>query len=103
MIKNFIEQFLSDDTITDKKRAEILGSISITPEILSRFINILRKDKKINLKDAIDISGTGGSRLPRLNTSTITSFVLAALEIPIAKHGNKAASGGLGALICWNR
>lgn len=49
-----------------------------------------------NLPGAIDICGTGGSGLDRINTSTISAFLLAALDVPIAKHGNNAASGRFG-------
>ena len=51
---------------------------------------------KIDLVNGVDICGTGGSGLPRINTSTISAFVLAALDVQIAKHGNKAASGRFG-------
>jgi len=45
---------------------------------------------------AIDICGTGGSGLIRINTSTIASFILAELGVKVAKHGNKAATGRFG-------
>ncbi|MCL4159661.1 UNVERIFIED_CONTAM: hypothetical protein GTU68_005778, partial [Idotea baltica] len=48
------------------------------------------------MPNAIDICSTGGSGLPRINTSTLTAFILAALDVEIAKHGNRAASGRFG-------
>jgi anthranilate synthase/phosphoribosyltransferase len=49
------------------------------------------------LADAVDICGTGGSNLPRLNTSTLTALLLArAGGLTIAKHGNRAAAGRFG-------
>jgi len=50
----------------------------------------------IHFPEAIDICGTGGSGLSRINTSTISAFIISALAVPVAKHGNKAASGRFG-------
>lgn len=43
-----------------------------------------------------DICGTGGSGLPRINTSTLASLLLAHCGLHIAKHGNRAAAGRFG-------
>ena len=47
--------------------------------------------------DAIDIVGTGGSRVDPFNISTVASVVAAAAGAKVAKHGNRAASGKCGA------
>jgi len=44
----------------------------------------------------VDICGTGGSALPRINTSTLASLLLAHSGLRIAKHGNRAAAGRFG-------
>lgn len=44
----------------------------------------------------VDIVGTGGDKIKTINLSTISAFVLAASEITIAKHGNRAATGKCG-------
>jgi anthranilate phosphoribosyltransferase len=47
--------------------------------------------------DAVDIVGTGGSRVDPFNISTVASIVAAAAGAKVAKHGNRAASGKCGA------
>ncbi len=46
--------------------------------------------------EAIDIVGTGGSRVDPFNISTTSSLVAAAAGARVAKHGNRAATGRCG-------
>ncbi|MDR2767527.1 MAG: anthranilate phosphoribosyltransferase [Treponema sp.] len=47
--------------------------------------------------DALEIVGTGGDRSNSFNISTTSSLVISAAGIPVAKHGNRAASSKSGA------
>ncbi len=67
---------------------EITGAVSVM------------RDKMTRIKSpagAIDVCGTGGDQAGTLNISTAVAFVCAACGVPVAKHGNRAASSKSGA------
>ena len=50
--------------------------------------------------DVLEIVGTGGDGANSFNISTTSSLVIAAGGVPVAKHGNRAASSKSGAADC---
>jgi anthranilate phosphoribosyltransferase len=71
-----------------------------TAEEIASFVQVMRECcHRItpNIKETIvDACGTGGDNLHTFNISTIASFVAAAANIPIAKHGNRSISSKCG-------
>ena len=57
----------------------------------SRAVRVLSKHKCF-----IDTAGTGSSRAKTFNISTAAAFVIAGAGLPVAKHGNRAASSKSG-------
>ncbi|MDP2625271.1 MAG: anthranilate phosphoribosyltransferase, partial [Candidatus Peregrinibacteria bacterium] len=95
-LNQIVEGSLSEETIKS-----ILINMAKRGETIEEITGMARAMREhvipINVKGPLlDTCGTGGSGLPRINTSTLVSFILAADGIHIAKHGNKAASGRCG-------
>lgn len=69
-----------------------------TVEEISAFAQVLRdKAKRVaTTRPVIDIVGTGGDGTNTFNISTAAAFVTAAAGMPVAKHGNRAASSRCG-------
>jgi anthranilate synthase/phosphoribosyltransferase len=102
-LENFLKNIV-DDQLSEDQKLILLVSLSYKlkePKNLQNFIkslmkySLLKDDKGLG-KMGVDICGTGGSGLPRINTSTLTALLMSAVGMPILKHGNKAASGRYG-------
>lgn len=83
-----IERFLLEMTERSETAEEIAGAARA---LRARLIPIAAPD------NAVDCCGTGGDGHHTLNVSTAVSLVVAACGIPVAKHGNRAASSKSGA------
>jgi anthranilate phosphoribosyltransferase len=85
---NEIEAFLTALSARKPTTAEFVGAIEA----------VRAQMKSIAAPPlAIDLCGTGGDGLGTLNISTAVSFVVAAADVPVAKHGNRSMSSKSGA------
>lgn len=85
----------------DVKIASFLSALRTKGETLSELVGgaeFLRNhaSKIESLKNGIDTCGTGGDGFDTFNISTISALVLASLDLPVYKHGNKSVSGKCG-------
>ncbi len=91
-----------DGTVPDEAIAQFLVALSDRGETASEIAGAARamRARMIPVKapaNAIDVCGTGGDGHHTLNVSTAVSLVVAACGVPVAKHGNRAASSKAGA------
>ena len=83
-----VAQFLTAMTLRDETSVEIAAAARA---LRARMIEVHAP------KGAIDVCGTGGDGAHSLNISTAVAIVVAAAGVPVAKHGNRAASSRAGA------
>lgn len=91
-----------DGSVADENIAEFLTALSDRGETMVEIAAAAQamRDRLIPIKapsGAIDVCGTGGDGHHTLNVSTAVSIIVAACEVPVAKHGNRAASSKSGA------
>lgn len=91
-----------DGDIPEPEIAAFLVALAERGETASEIAGAARamRDRMIGVTapdNAIDVCGTGGDGFHTLNVSTAVSLVVAAAGVPVAKHGNRAASSKAGA------
>jgi len=96
-----LEAMLADDS-TDAQIAATLVALAAkgeTVEELAGMAGVLRQ-RAVRISSChtafIDTAGTGSSRAKTFNVSTAAAFVIAGAGLPVAKHGNRAASSKSG-------
>ncbi len=71
-----------------------------TPDEIAGFAQAMRENAvRVNVRPRevlLDVVGTGGDGAHTFNISTTTAFVVAGAGVPVAKHGNRAASSRAG-------
>lgn len=75
-----------------RMRGETARTIAAAAEVMRE--SMVAVDHGLDM--ALDTCGTGGDGLNTLNLSTAAAIVVAALGVPVAKHGNRAASSSAG-------
>ncbi|MFM6931750.1 MAG: anthranilate phosphoribosyltransferase [Novosphingobium sp.] len=91
-----------DGAIADEEIARLLIEMTERGETAEEIAGAAQamRDRMIAVAapdNAIDVCGTGGDGQHTLNVSTAVAIVVAACGVPVAKHGNRAASSKSGA------
>lgn len=88
--------------VTNAQAAAFLMALRVRGETIEEIAGAVgaMRGKMLPVKaptEAIDIVGTGGDSSGSYNVSTLASIITAACGVPVAKHGNRAASSRSGA------
>lgn len=101
MAEKVMDEIMSDEA-SQIQMSAFLTALSMkgeTIEEITAFAKGMRKHciKLLHDQEVLEIVGTGGDKSNSFNISTTSSLVVSAAGVPVAKHGNRAASSKCGA------
>ena len=104
VMEQVMEEIMTGEA-TDAQKASFLTALSMKGEAIDEITSaakVLRShcERFLNDMDVLEIVGTGGDGSNTINISTLSSVVVSAAGIPVAKHGNRAASSKCGTADC---
>lgn len=91
---------MMDGEATPAQIGALLAALAVRGETEDEIVGFARtmRARAVPLvsRGAVDTCGTGGDGAGTFNISTVASLVVAACGAPVAKHGNRSASGNCG-------
>lgn len=104
MMTQVMDEIMSGEA-TDAQKASFLTALAMKGETIDEITaaaKVMRShcERFLNDMDVLEIVGTGGDGSNTFNISTLSAIVVSAAGIPVAKHGNRAASSKCGTADC---
>ena len=104
MMSAVMEEIMTGEA-TDAQKASFLTALNMKGETIDEITaaaKVMRQhcERFLNDMDVPEIVGTGGDGANTINISTLASIVVSSLGVPVAKHGNRAASSRCGTADC---
>lgn len=101
MARAVMDEIMSGEA-SDIQKSAYLTALSMKGETIDEITASALEMRNHGMKllddmDVLEIVGTGGDQSNSFNISTTSSIVIAAGGVPVAKHGNRAASSRSGA------
>ena len=98
--KNVMDEIMAGNT-TNAQIASFITALRMKGESIDEITACAMVMREYGLKlnhnmDVLDIVGTGGDEANTFNISTISSLIIAAAGVPVAKHGNRSVSSKCG-------